>query len=76
MNSIVITFVCNKGFLDECDKKEKMEVPGGVTASCWQRRLKRFVQCHVFAHSPPGRRPNDKYPVSNLIFVVPCIMPL
>jgi hypothetical protein len=25
---------------------------------------KRFVQCHVFAQSPPGWRYNDKYPVS------------
>ena len=23
-----------------------------------------FVQCHVFAWSPSGRRPNDKYPVN------------
>ena len=26
--------------------------------------VKRFVQCHVFVQSPPGRRPNDKYPVN------------
>jgi hypothetical protein len=23
-----------------------------------------FVQCHVFAQSPPERRSNDKYPVN------------
>jgi hypothetical protein len=26
--------------------------------------VKHFVQCHVFAQSPPDRRPNDKYPVN------------
>jgi hypothetical protein len=26
--------------------------------------VKHFVQCHVFAHSPPGRRLSDKYPVN------------
>jgi len=25
--------------------------------------VKCFVQYHVFAQSPPGRHPNDKYPV-------------
>jgi hypothetical protein len=26
--------------------------------------VKRSAQCHVFARSPPDRRPNDKYPVN------------
>jgi hypothetical protein len=28
--------------------------------------VKRFVQCHIYtyAQSPPGRHPNDKYPVT------------
>jgi len=26
--------------------------------------VKRSAQCHAFAQSPPGRRPNDKYPVN------------
>ena len=29
-----------------------------------KKTVKRFVQCHVFAHSPSGRHPNDKYPVN------------
>ena len=28
----------------------------------WKEGCKRSVECHVFAQSPPGRRPNDKYP--------------
>jgi hypothetical protein len=43
-----------------------MEITGPTTTSCLKRRLKRNVQCHVFAQSPPGRRPNVKYPVNNL----------
>ena len=45
-----------------------MEVTGAAaTTSCLERRfLKRFVQCHVFAQSPPRRRPSDKYPYSDL----------
>ena len=27
-----------------------------------KKTLKRSAQCHVFAQSPPGRRPNEKYP--------------
>jgi len=26
--------------------------------------VKRFVQCHIFAQSPLGRSPSDKYPVN------------
>jgi hypothetical protein len=29
-----------------------------------KQTVKRSVQCHVFAQSPPDRRPNDKYPVN------------
>jgi hypothetical protein len=31
-----------------------------------EKVVKRFVQCHVFAHSLPGRRPNNKYPATFL----------
>ena len=39
-----------------------------VTVGCYcflfeENIVERLVQCHVFAQSPPGRRPNDKYPV-------------
>jgi hypothetical protein len=29
-----------------------------------KKKVTRFVPCHVFAQSPPDRRPNDKYPVN------------
>jgi hypothetical protein len=29
-----------------------------------KKAVKRSAQCHVFAHSPPDRRPKDKYPVN------------
>jgi hypothetical protein len=39
-----------------------------VTGDCCyllleKKTVKRAVQCHVFAQSPPGRRPIDKYRV-------------
>jgi hypothetical protein len=37
-----------------------------ATASCLKKQtVNRSAQCHVFAHSPPNLRPNDKYPVNN-----------
>jgi hypothetical protein len=40
-----------------------------VTGGCYcflfeMKTVKRSAQCHVFAQSPPGRRPDDKYPVT------------
>jgi len=35
-----------------------------ISHSYQKKTVKRSVQCHVFAQSPPGRRPNDKYPVN------------
>ena len=38
---------------------------GTATTSCLKKKtVQRYVQRHVFAQSPPGRRPNDKYPVN------------
>ena len=31
---------------------------------CEKKTVKRFGQCHVFAQSPPGWRPSDKYPAN------------
>ena len=41
----------------------------GSNSGCYyflhkKKIVKRFVQCHVFARSPPNRHPNDKYPVN------------
>jgi len=35
-----------------------------ATTFCSKKTVKRSVQCHVLAQLPPGRRPNDKYPVN------------
>ena len=56
--------ISNKGLLEECDKEANVAVTGAATAFSLKGRLKRSLQCHVFAQSPPGRRTNDKYPVN------------
>jgi len=49
----------NKGRFEECDKQENVALTVAATASCLKKKtLKRFVQCHVFAQSPPGQHPN------------------
>ena len=64
MHGIVIILYSNKGLLEECDKEENVAVTRAATVSCYKKRLKRFVQCHIFVQSPPARRPNDKHPVN------------
>jgi len=44
--------------------EENVEVTGGATTSSLKRRVKHFVQYHLFAQSPPGQHPNDKHPVN------------
>jgi len=36
-----------------------------------KKTVKRFVQCHVFAQSPPGRRSSDKCPVQSTLRTAP-----
>jgi hypothetical protein len=58
-------YIFNKCLLEECGKGENMAVTAAATTFCLNKKtVKRSVQCHVFAHSPPDRRPNDKYPVN------------
>ena len=53
-------------FLTKCSSRnaiKKVSLNRAATTACLkQKTVKRSVQCHVFAQSPPGRRPNDKYP--------------
>ena len=64
MHSIIIIFF-NKVLLEEWYKKKNMAVTEGCYCFLFEKTtVKRFVQCHVFAQSPPGRYPNDKYPVN------------
>jgi hypothetical protein len=64
MHSIILCFISNKGLLEECDMEENVETYGAATMSCLKEDFKRFVQCHVFAQSPPGQRPSGRYPVN------------
>jgi hypothetical protein len=49
----------------EWGKEEIVEVTGADVTFLFERKIiKRSVQCHVLAQSPPGRRPSDKYPVN------------
>ena len=52
--------------------EENVEVTGGATTSSLQRRVKQFVQYHLFAQSPPGQHPNGKHPV-NTSYRSPCV---
>jgi hypothetical protein len=36
-----------------------------------KKTVKRFVQCHVFAQSPPGRLSGDKCPVQSTLRTAP-----
>ena len=40
---------------------------------CGKKILKSFDQCHLFAHSPPDRRPNNKYPVKHFVTLLICV---
>jgi len=41
-----------------------VEVTGATTISCLKKKtVQHYVQRHVFAQSPAGRRPIAKYPV-------------
>jgi len=65
LHSAIIYHVSNQGLLEECHKEENVAVTGGCCYFLFEMKtIKRFFQCHVFAQSPPGRRPDDKYPVN------------
>jgi hypothetical protein len=52
--------------------QENVEITGAVITSCLKKKVvKRFVQYHVFAQSPPGRRSNDKCLVQSTFRTAP-----
>ena len=58
-------YISNQDLLQECDKEENMAVTGASVTYCLKRRLYNALSSvTVFAHSPPGRCPDDKYPVN------------
>jgi len=58
----------HKRLLKVCDKEENVEVNGAAATSCF-RGIKRFVQWHVFAPSPPDRHPNDILPSQHFVLL-------
>jgi hypothetical protein len=63
MNITVIQlYISYKSLVQECDKKEYVEVTGTATISCLKENCKTFVQYHVFArHCQAGA------PVINIV---------
>jgi hypothetical protein len=57
-------YISNKGHLEECGKAGSVAVTGCRYFLFQKTTLKQPAHCHVFAQSPPERRPNDKYPVN------------
>ena len=63
MYSILIIFLI-EAFLRNAIR-EKCGSNWGCYCFLFERTIvKRFDQCRIFVHSPPGRRPNDKYPLN------------
>ena len=65
MNALYNNYMSSKDLLEECNREENVVATGVATMSCLKKKtVKRSVQYHVFVQSPPGRRPNDKYPAN------------
>jgi hypothetical protein len=47
-------------------REDNVGVSGPATTSCL-KRFSNFVQCHIFAHSPPDQGTNDKHPVNTAL---------
>jgi hypothetical protein len=57
------TNIYSERLLEESDKEENLTVNGACYYLLFEKKtVKRSAQCHVFAQSQPGRRPNYKYP--------------
>ena len=58
-------FYYNKGLREKFDKEANLEVTGDWFYFLFEKKVvNRFVQCHVFANSRPGRRTGNKYPAT------------
>ena len=55
MNSKCNYYISDKGLLKKCDKEESVAVPGDCCCFLFEKKtVKRTVQCHVIAQSPPN----------------------
>jgi len=65
INAQYMYCIPNKGLPEECDKRTRGSNWGCYCFLFHKQTVQRSIQCHVFAQSPPGRCPNDKYPVNS-----------
>jgi len=61
--SIIIVFLI-KASTRNAIRKKMWQLLGLLLFPVGKEFVKHFVQCHIFARSPPGRRPIGKYPVN------------
>jgi hypothetical protein len=50
--------------LQECNEEVNFEITRCCHFLLKKKTVKRLAECHAFDQSPPGRRPNGKYPVN------------
>ena len=66
---ININAQCNYYTRNKASSRNTIRTKCGSNCGCCcllfqKKTVKRSVQCHVLVQSPPGRRPNDKYPLN------------
>jgi hypothetical protein len=62
---VLYDYIPNKDILEECHKEENLGSNLGCYCFLFKKNIaKRSAQRHIFPKAPPGRRPNDKYPVN------------
>ena len=65
-NEWIVSLLCytsSECLPEENVEEENLTLNGGCYKLLFEKKaVNRFAQCHLFAKSPPGRRPNDKYP--------------
>ena len=62
---LLLYCISSECLLEESNKEENLTVSVGCYYFLFGKKtVTPSVPCHVFAQSPPDRRPNDKYPVN------------
>ena len=63
MHNIIVIFVI-KSSTRKAIRNKMWQQQGCYCFLSQKQTVKLSIRCHVFAQSPPDRRPNDKYPVN------------